>query len=151
VIEIAGKVLARAALLDSRIRDSDEIILAWARCFQGQKVWLEEALAAVDHHYQHANPFPLFPGDVIAYCAQCPVYSSADHARHFLEFWAQEPYSETIEAHTGIRPPEIAIPDYVPPSDERQFRVEHLTRWVAANRDQLVAAVMDRKFKAVTE
>ncbi|MEU2106448.1 hypothetical protein [Nocardia sp. NPDC019255] len=151
LVSIAGEVLERAALLDPRIKVEPAVIEAWADMFDGQKIWLTEALAAVKHHYLKTNPFPIMPGDVVAFCAEQPVYSSRDHAGEFLTVWSREPYSGVIEAHTGIQPPEIAIPDSLPRDQHRAFLADHLAAWVEANRERLVTAILERRHNAVIQ
>lgn len=153
---LAGEVLDLASRLDVRIREAaisalDAMVAAWAQCFDGQNVWLSEARDAVIFHYSKSNAFPIMPGDVIAFCARCPVYSSREHASDFLTFWAAHPYSDAIEAHTGVRPPQFNVPEGMSFTDERQFLAERLARWVGDNRRELVDAVMERRYKAVEE
>jgi hypothetical protein len=151
MIKIAGRVLEEISLLDARIHVAEPVVLAWAHTFEGQEVYPEEAVAAVYRHYQKPNPFPMMPGDVIGYCATCPVWSSREHASAFLDFWAQHPYSDTIEAHTGMQPPAITTPDSVDLAEERRVRTEAIQRWINENREQLVTAVMTRKHRPVIE
>lgn len=152
-ITIAGEVLELASQLDRKIAAAADaaMIKAWAQCFQVQGVWPTEAREAVFHHYAQPNAFSLMPGDVIAYCARQPVHSSPEHASDFLDAWARHPYSDAIEAHTGIRPPFIAVPDSVDAAEERRLRVDVIERWVCENRAQLVDAVMVRRHQAVAE
>lgn len=146
---IAGEVLTRAYDIDPRIRFTKETVKAWATCFEGVKVFPEEALAAVHHHYNQPNAFVILPGDVIGYCAMCPPYSSAEHATFFLDYWVTYPHSDAIEDQSGIKPPEFPLPAYVTGDSERQYLIEQLTHWVDANRDELVAAILARRFNPV--
>lgn len=148
---VAGEVLERAALLDPRIRVDIHVIEAWADLFDGQKVWRTEALAAVKNHYLKTNPFPIMPGDVVAFCANCPVYSSREHASEFLAHWCEFPYSDMITAQSGIQVPAFAIPDSLPREGHKRFLIDNLTGWVQANHERLVDGIMERRWDPVAE
>lgn len=151
MIKIAGRVLEEISLLDTRIRVTEDVILAWARVFEGQEVFFEEAMRAVHGHYRKPNAFSIQPGDVIGYCTSCPPWSSAEHASAFLDLWAQYPYSVVIEDYTGVRIPRRDVPDEVPPHQHREWLVERTTEWVNENRAELIAALLERRHKPVTE
>ncbi|WP_280393112.1 hypothetical protein [Nocardia wallacei] len=153
---LAGEVLDLAARLDIRIREAaaasyEAMVSAWGLCFDGQKVWSAEARDAVVFHYSKPNSFPLTPGDVIAFCSRCPVYSSVDHANHFLAFWAEQPYADTIETYSGIRPPDFPLPESMSFADERKYLTTQLRAWVEDNREKLVDAIMERRYRGVEE
>jgi hypothetical protein len=149
--KIAGDVLSRAALLDPRINVELPVIEAWADLFEGQKVWMDEALKAVNLHYSKPNPFPIMPGDIIAFCANCAPGSSADHANDFLDYWCDYPYAEAIEEVSGIAPPTFTVPDGLTLNERRQHLVKQLTAWVDENRARLVEAILERAWKSEDE
>ncbi|WP_280389495.1 hypothetical protein [Nocardia wallacei] len=149
MLDIAAKVLSEARYLDNKIQLDPGTTAAWARCFDGQKVFPTEALAAVHAHYRQPNAFPIKPGDIIAYCATQPIWSSEAHVRHFLAEATQYPYSTLIEDYSGIRPPETAIPDTAPIEQRRQHRIDEISEWVNTHRNQLVTAILNRRHKSV--
>lgn len=144
-IQIATKVLAKAALLDHRINPTTETVRAWAECFEGQKVWTIEALDSVRAHYSKQNPFPIMPGDVIAYCEKQPVWSSNEHAWWFLEKMSNYPYSDAIASYTGIRFPEIDPPAGQTLEQERAWLKETRRKWVHENRQTLIGAILSNR------
>lgn len=147
--QLAVKVLRYASIRDDRIQFSDAKCLAWAQLFKDQKVWLTEALEAVDKHYRKPNAFPIMAGDVIAYCESQPVYSSADHASQFLAEACRHPYSDWIENHTGVRPPVPEGADALRGDEQKQYLIEKLTDWVLENHDRLVRAILELRYDAV--
>lgn len=151
MIKIAGRVLEEVSLLDTRIRVSEPVVLAWSRCFEGQDVFLEEAMDAVHRHYQKNNPYPIMPGDVISHCASCPPWSSAQHASAFLDTWAQYPYSTTIADYTGMQAAPLTAPDGLSSDEARKWLIARIAKWVNENRDALIAALIERKHKPVAE
>ncbi len=127
---IAAKVLAKACIFDHRLDPAPQTITAWAEAFaDSRRVWTDEALKAVTNHYSQPNPFPIFPGDVIAYCREQPIWSSPEHAADTLgRLCRDHPHSPAIEEYTGERPPE-----------------DDPAAWWEANRDRLIMATMTRK------
>ena len=150
-LTIALDVLELAQSLDRRIDATEPIARAWAECFAGQKVWPQEARDAVITHYRKPGAWPIMPGDILAHCAIQPVYSSRDHAKYFLAYWTTEPYSDAIEAHTGIRPPMVEAPEDLRGDERKKYLGEKLTDWVLENHEQLVDAIMERRWNPVTE
>lgn len=144
-IEIAGTVLAKASLLDHRINPTKETIQAWAECFAGEDIWPREALDGVAAHYRKPNPFPLMPGDVLAYCGELPVWSSNEHASQFLGEWIEHPFADVIPTFTGIPWPEVSIPDDVPPTQEQFWLGESRRRWIRENRQRLIGAILSTR------
>ncbi|MGX7727571.1 hypothetical protein [Rhodococcus sp. 5G237] len=146
-IEIATKVLMKARFLDKRIENSDGAILAWAECFQNENVWPLEASQAVAEHYKKENPFPIMPGDVIAYCKKQPVWSSNQHAWDFLQKWAEYPYATVIQEYTGIPWPEIDPPEGMTLQEERAWLKETRRKWVYENKGVLVGAILSQRHR----
>lgn len=144
-IEIATKVLAKAGAHGHHGSATKETVLAWADCFKGQKVWLTEALRAVDEHYRKSR-FPIMPADVIAYCEQQPVWSSNEHAWWFLEKMSEYPYSPAIAQHTGIEFPAIEPPADQTLEEERAWLKETRRKWVHENRQVLIGAILSNRF-----
>lgn len=147
-VEIATKVLAKAAIFDPRIQVTRETIIAWSECFGSHQVWPREALNAVTEHYSKSNPFPLMPGDIIEFCKAQPIWSSNEHARHFLVKWADHPMSTAIADQTGIQPPQPHIPDGLLWPEEKQLRIEALKKWIVDNEGPLVGAILSRQYNA---
>lgn len=148
-LDIAGMVLAKAALLDHRIDPTKDAIRAWAECFDlAADIWPRESLDAVCAHYSQRNPFQIMPGDVIDYCRRQPAWSSREHAVDFLDKWANHPYATVIEAYTGIAPPEIDVPDGLGFREEKAFRAEHLRAWMREHLDELADALLARRHRS---
>ncbi|MGM5069801.1 hypothetical protein EU244_033805 [Rhodococcus qingshengii] len=147
--QIATSVLAKVKLLDrGRISVTKETIRAWAECFDlaPDGVWPAEALEAVARHYSKPNPFPIFPGDVIDYCAKQPVHSSREHALFFLDQWMKYPYSTVVKDYTGMDFPRIDVPEGLTMQEESKFLEERHREWVRLNLDALLAGIASRKF-----
>lgn len=146
--ETAKAVLKLAVELDTRLTvPTSERIDAWATLFVG-KVWPIEATAAVYAHYAKSPCAMLLPGDVIAFCARQPVWSSLDHARDWiLRVGVHHPYSGAIEAYSGIQGPAIAIPESLPMGQHKQYLTDQLTAWVTPRLDELAAAIVAERFQ----
>ncbi len=151
---IAKTVLLTAQNVDQRHADAwpsdnaerSEKIDVWATIFSGH-VWPAEAKAAVLDHYSQPRAFSITPGDVVAYCQSQPVWSSAEHVQDWLSrVGVQNPYSGIIEAYSGISEPILRIPAHVGREGEKAYLIEELSRWVANNRDALVAAILERRY-----
>ena len=66
-IRTAGAALARAAIFDDRITDSDQArILAWAEAIEPHRISQPDVLAAVTAYYQRRGVDAIRPGDLIA-------------------------------------------------------------------------------------
>ncbi len=149
--EVARSVLKMAAACDTRMVPTNQQLqddrrTTWATLFTGQ-VWPTEAEAAVLDHYSQPRAFSITPGDVVAYCQSQPVWSSAEHVHDWLSrVGVQNPYSGIIEAYSGISEPILRIPAHVGREGEKAYLIEELSRWVANNRDELVAAILERRY-----
>ena len=67
LIRAAGAALARAAIFDDRITDSDQArILAWAQAMEPFAITQPDALEAVTRHYQKPDADTIRVGDLIA-------------------------------------------------------------------------------------
>lgn len=139
-------VLRAAKIMDARMPGNSETALeVWHRALSGGKVWPDEAVDSVYAHYAVKGAWPMTPGDVIAFCSDQPIWSSAAHAKEFLREWCQHPYSHKIEAETGIQEPVIDIPMSVPREGHKKYLQERLRVWVNSNEDRLVKAILDKR------
>lgn len=145
-IDIATKVLAKARIMDYRMRlgstedESAAQIMAWAECFDGQPIWPQEALDAVAQHYRNKNAFPLMPGDVLDHCRRQPVWSSAEHVSAWLDWAVEHPWTPALEEYVGrpvlpMRPDSYSI-------DDKPRLVEQRRAFVAQHRQALIEAIL---------
>ncbi|MET7752331.1 MULTISPECIES: hypothetical protein [Actinomycetes] len=137
---IAEIVLTEAALLDPRVTYNDDTITAWDRVFADEPVFVSDALKAVRVHYKKPRAKRLLPGDVVTYCREQPIWSSAERANYFLDEWTQHPYATAIHDVSGIRQPEAVLD-----APDRETAVAELTRWVDGNRETLVNAILTNR------
>lgn len=153
-IEIATKVIAKAKIVDTRFRvgATDEAqaaqIMGWAEIFDGQPVWLTEALDAVLDHYRKRNAFPIMPGDVIAYCEQQPATSSPEHVAWIINLHIKHPWSSRIQELVGREIPELDPMSY--DNRDKEFLIGKRREWIASNGNALVAeAIENAERKAI--
>lgn len=150
--EIAKTVLQRAQAHDPRMMVSlDAARLradAWGTVF-ANKVWPDEAVAAVDAHYSTAGAFPILAGDVVAYCQKQPVWSSEGHVADFLRRAPDYPYSGAIGLYAGIEEPVIDIPAGTPRHREREVLTFGIREWVAKNRDDLTDRIIRTRYTGI--
>ncbi|QNL30538.1 hypothetical protein SEA_SPEEDDEMON_880 [Gordonia phage SpeedDemon] len=151
VTPIAQAILTKAAIVDPRVRVSDELggiaaqVAAWAELLRDSDVFLQEGLDAVAAHYRKPNAFPIMPGDVIGYVNRLPVTSSPERVRHWLRKWSYFPYSTVIQEKCGLHwaPPE-------PPAEVaaagtkavRQFHRGQFQAWIGQNLIEIEGRVL---------
>lgn len=107
-VSIATRVLAKASLLDSRMPVEDEtVIAAWAEVFEGQAIWLHEALEAVKDFYREQTRDRIMPADVLTRIAAMPLgsNSSDERIKAWLWTWAQHPFALVIQDKSGVETP----------------------------------------------
>ncbi|WP_032376679.1 hypothetical protein [Rhodococcoides fascians] len=145
-IEVAARVLAKATLLDSRMPTCDEaVIAAWAEVFDGQGIYLHEALQAVRDFYRGQPRDRLMPGDVIARVKAMPLGSTSSDERIRAWLWAsaQYPFSPAIRDATGIDVPRW---DDTPTELTKAAEIVDWARtrniaWVREHLDDLIDAI----------
>lgn len=131
--EIASFVLAKAAVLDHRTPQPDELVVeAWAESFVGQPVWMAEALRAVTEHYRQPDPSRLMPGDVLARTrAMQPGPDSSDERLHdFVDTLIRHPFSPLVQ--------QVGVPVHTFGGDDE---AEQVRAWITEHRTDLVESI----------